>query len=141
MSLTIFVLLHLPVLPYRFATLMLLTIGSSFPTAFLIFLPAAARTGIVASDLLLFFRLRSGGLDVCKLFQKVKAQSLAGQLHCEDLLAEVLNVHFTGLERFSDVRTQRERLEAFFRWGHLHHLIRRIATVTGHPRCVLECTV
>ena len=115
--------------------------GSSFSAAPLVFLPAAAWTGIVAPNLLLFLRLGSRSLDVCKLFQKVKAHCLAGHLHCEDLLAEVLNVHFAGLEGLSDVRTQRERLEAFLRRRHLHHLIRRIATVAGHPRRIAEFAV
>ena len=56
-------------------------------------------------------------------------------------LAEVLNVHFAGLEGLSDVRTQRERLEAFLRWRHLHHLIRCVATVAGHPRRIAEFAV
>ena len=112
--------------------------GSSFSAASLVFLPAAAWTGIVAPDLLLLSRPGSGGLDFCKLFQKVKAHCLAGQLHCEDLLAEVLNIHFAGLEGLSDVRTKRERLEAFLRRRHLHHLIRCIATVAGHPRRIAE---
>ena len=115
--------------------------GSSFSAASLVFLPAAAGTGIIAPDLLLFLRPGSGSLDVCKLFQKVKSHCLAGQFHCEDLLAEVLNVHFAGLEGLSDVRAKRERLEAFLRWRHLHHLIRRIATVAGHPRRIMKCTV
>lgn len=115
--------------------------GSSFSATPLVFLPVAAWTGIVTPGLLLFFRLGSGGLDVCKLFQKVKTHCLAGQLHCEDLLAEVLNVHFAGLEGFSDVWTKRERLEAFLRRRHLHHLIRCVATVARHPCCIMKCTV
>ena len=46
--------------------------GLSFSAALLVFLSAATRTGIIAPDLLLFLRLGSGGLDVCKLFQKAK---------------------------------------------------------------------
>ena len=67
--------------------------GLSFSAAPLVFLAAAAWTGIIAPDLLLFLLLGSGGLDVCKLFQKAKAYCLAGHLHCEDLLAEVLNIN------------------------------------------------
>ena len=81
--------------------------GSSFSAAPLVFLPAAAGTGIVAPNLLLLLLLSNRRLDVGKLSQKVKAHCLAGQLHCADLLAEVLNVHLAGLEGFSDVRTQR----------------------------------
>lgn len=116
-------------------------LNKSFAVAVLVFLAAAAWTGIIAPDLLLFLLLGSGGLDVCKLFQKAKAHCLAGHLHCEDLLAEVLNINFTGLEGFSDVRAKRDRLEAFLRRRHLHHLIRRIATVAGHPRRIAEFAV
>lgn len=115
--------------------------GSSFFTAPHVFLPAATRTGIIAPNFLLLLRLGSRRLDVCKLFQKVKTHCLAGQFHREDLLAEVLNVHFAGLEGLSDVRTQRERLEAFLRWRHLHHFIRCVATVARHPCRIMKCTV
>ena len=113
----------------------------SFSAAALVFLSAAARTGIVASDFLLFLRTGSGRLDVCELFQKVGAYCLIRHFHREDLPAEVLNVHFTGLERFADVRPQRERLEALLRRRHLPDLVRRIATVAGHSRRVVKCAV
>lgn len=113
----------------------------SFSAASLVFLATPARAEIIAPDLLLLLGLGRRWLDVCKLFQEVKAHCLAGQFHCEDLLADVLHVHFTGLEGFTDVWTQRERLEAFFRWRHLHQLVRRIATVAGHSCCIVECTV
>lgn len=113
----------------------------SFSAAALVFLSAAARTGIVAPDFLLFLRTGSGRLDVCKLFQKVGAYCLIRHFHREDLPAEVLDVHFAGLERFADVRTQRERLEALFRRRHLPDLNRRMATVAGHSRRVVKRAV
>ena len=74
----------------------------SFSAASLVFLAAPARAEIIAPDLLLLLGLGRRWLDVCKLFQEVKAHCLAGQFHCEDLLADVLHVHFTGLEGFTD---------------------------------------
>lgn len=59
----------------------------SFSAAALVFLSAAARTGIVAPDFLLFLRTGSGRLDVCKLFQKVGAYCLIWHFHREDLPA------------------------------------------------------
>ena len=109
--------------------------GSSFSAAPLVFLAAPARTGIVAPNLLLLLWLSNRRLDVGKLSQKVKAHFLAGQLHCADLLAEVLNVHLAGLEGFSDVRPQRERLEAIVcrLWQNevtTHHSERRQQTMS-----------
>ena len=113
----------------------------SFSAAALVFLSAAARTGIVAPDFLLLLRTGSGRLDVCKLFQKVGAYCLIRHFHREDLPAEVLDIHFAGLERFADVRTQRERLEALLRRRHLPDLNRRMAVVAGHSRRVVKRAV
>ena len=115
--------------------------GPSFSAAPLVFLPTPAWAELVAPDFLLLLRLGRKGLDFIELFQKVKSHCFTRHFHRKDLLAEVFNIHFTGLKGFSDVRSQRERLEAFLRWSHLHHLIRRIATVAWHPRRVVKCSV
>ena len=79
----------------------------SFSAAALVFLSAAARTGIVAPDFLLFLRTGSGRLDVYKLFQKVGAYCLIWHFHREDVPASFggeIAVYAAGLFQKMNVR-------------------------------------
>ena len=45
------------------------------------------------------------------------------------------------MDRLTNIRSERNGLELFFRRNHLHQAVRTIATIAGRPHRVMKCVV